>query len=168
MSDDKSGDIGLWATVLVIILAIGIMFAALLITAKAETVQASPVHLAYCSLFARESVRIDLMHSRPIGPTVTDEYIEGLAVEVFKQCMSILPTLLPLPEAHRNLTTWTADMKTLLVSRAGTEPAMSGDAEWRAQCERQYRTWDEATGTVIRTGNPARVKCPCGEEVDCP
>jgi hypothetical protein len=167
MSDDRPADIGLWATVFVIVGAIVILFVVLLNTARSETVQASPVHLAYCSLFARESVRIDLMHSRPIGPTVTDDYIEGLAVEVFKQCMSVLPTLLPLPEAHRDLNTWVEDMKTLLVSRAGTEPAMSGDAEWRAQCERQYFTWDEGTGTVIRAGNPARVRCPCGQEVVC-
>jgi hypothetical protein len=166
MSDDGNPDFGLWATTIVVFGAF-VLLIVVLLQAKAETVQASPVHLAYCSLFARESVRIDIMHSRPIGPTVTDEYIEGLAVEVFKQCMSVLPTLLPLPEAHRNLGTWVEDMRTLLISRAGTEPAMAGDAEWREQCERQYFTWDEATGTVIRAGNPARVKCPCGQEVQC-
>jgi hypothetical protein len=138
----------------------------LAVAARAEQLTASPVHLAFCALYSRESVRIDLMHSRPVG-TVTDKYIESLAVQVFHQCMSILPTLLPLPEAHRNLDTWVADMRTLLVSRAGTEPAMGGDDEWRDQCQRQYRTWDEATGTVIRAGSPARVRCPCGEGVTC-
>jgi hypothetical protein len=163
----KPADIGLWATVFVVVGAIVILFVVLINTARSETVQASPVHLAYCSLFARESVRIDIMHSRPIGPTVTDEYIEGLAVEVFKQCMSVLPTLLPLPEAHRNLGTWVEDMRTLLISRAGTEPAMSGDAEWREACSRTYRTWNEETGTVIRRGNPDPVRCPCGKDVVC-
>jgi hypothetical protein len=164
---EKPTDVGLWVVFMVVVASLILMFTILLRPARSETVQASPVHLAYCSLFARESVRIDIMHSRPIGPTVTDEYIEGLAVEVFKQCMSVLPTLLPLPEAHRDLGTWVADMKTLLVSRAGTEPAMAGDAEWRDACARTYRTWEEETGTVIRAGNPARVRCPCGQEVNC-
>jgi hypothetical protein len=168
MSDDRPADIGLWATVLVIVGAIVILFVVLLNTAKAEQIEATPVQLAFCALYARESARIDLQHTLPVNPsTVSDDYIRSLAVKVYGQCLSVLPTLLPLPSAHRDLGTWVADMKTLLVSRAGTEPAMAGDAEWRAQCERQYFTWDEATGTVIRAGNPARVRCPCGEEIDC-
>jgi hypothetical protein len=163
--DDKPADIGLWATVFVIVGAIVLLFVVLLNTARAET--PSP-GVAFCSLWARESARIDLMHSLPVNPaTVTDEYITALAVKLFKECVSVVPALLPLPPEHRSLQAWAEDMRALLISRAGTEPAMSGDAEWRAQCAATYRTWDEETGTVIRAGNPARVRCPCGEEVVC-
>jgi hypothetical protein len=135
---------------------------------KAET--PSP-GVAYCSLYARESTRVDLMHTIPVKPeNVSDEYIKALAVQVFKECVSVLPALLPLPEQHRGLDTWISDMRYLLVQRAGTVPATAAipdDDLWRQQCEAQYRTWDPDTGTVVRAGSPDRVKCPCGGEVDC-
>jgi hypothetical protein len=154
----------LLTTVMAVLLGVIILLALLL---ESEA-QASDASLAFCSLYARESARIELMHAIPVSPqTITDDYIEALAVKTFKECLSVLPTLLPLPEAHRNLTTWVADMKTLLVSRAGTEPAMAGDAEWREACARTYRTWNEDTGMVIRKGSPEPVRCPCGTEVVC-
>ena len=166
--DHGPADIGLWAIILVLIGAVVLFFVVMLSHARAET--PSP-GVAYCSLYARESTRVDLMHTIPVKPeNVSDEYIKALAVQVFKECVSVLPTLLPLPELHRDLDTWISDMRYLLVQRAGTVPATAAipdDDLWRQQCEAQYRTWDPDTGTVVRAGSPDRVKCPCGGEVDC-
>jgi hypothetical protein len=128
---------------------------------------------AYCALFSREMVRIDIMH----GPSLTadTDYILARAKEHYAACLAILPTLLPLPE-EGSLKSWLADTRDLLIligrekfADAGTEPAKENpsDAEWRAQCAREYATWNEADGTVVRKGNPEPVRCPCGGEVIC-
>lgn len=41
---------------------------------------------------------------------------------------------------------------------SGTVPA-TGET-WAEACDREYRTWDAATGTVVRRGSPDRVECP--------
>ena len=126
--------------------------------------------VAYCAIYSREAVRIDLMHTIPVRPQdVSDSYIEALAVQVFNQCVSILPTLLPLPEAHRNLDTWVNDMRYLITQRAGTVPAAAApdEGDWASACAAEYRSWDPASGTVVRHGSPERVPCPCGKEVEC-
>lgn len=137
----------------------------------AEELIASPTQLAYCAIYSREAARIDIMHTRPVdmamaGPT----YPEDLAFAIYKQCVSILPTLLPLPEEHRNLASWNADLVEWIGSQQGTAPALSSPAAppgWAEQCAAEYVSWDAATGTVIRRGSPERVPCPCGKEVDC-
>lgn len=144
----------------------------LLLTAPAWADEVSP-GVAYCALYAREAVRIDLIHTIPVKPEdVNDAYITHLAVQVFKDCVSVLPTLLPLPEAHRNLDTWVGDMRYLIMQRVGTAPAtaepIAADEAWRQQCAATYRSWDEETGTVVRRGSHERVRCPCGDGVDCP
>lgn len=154
----------LLGTLMMVVFAFFIIVMLLASEAKAQTTPG----VAYCSLYAREATRIDLMHTIPVKPeNVGDEYIEQLAVQVFKQCVSVLPTLLPLPAEHRNLGTWVNDMRRMLIERAGTAPAVANDDEWRAQCRTEYKTWDEATGTVVRSGSDARVPCPCGKEVTC-
>lgn len=64
--------------------------------------------------------------------------------EAYGDCIRILPTRLPMPKEQ------------------GTVPASDRktDASWSAACEAEYRTWDAATGTVIRRGSPDRVECP--------
>jgi len=159
------------ATVAIAILALG--------GANSPPARASDAGVAYCAVFAREAVRIDLMHTIPVSPQdVSNDYIEALAVQVFKQCVSVLPTLLPLPEKHRNLGSWIGDMRYMLEQRiegAGTAPAadrpqasIASDEAWRQQCAATYRSWDEETGTVVRRGSHERVRCPCGDGVDCP
>ena len=120
-------------------------------------------------MYAREATRIDIMHTAPVTASVTDAYIEALALKVFEECVSILPALLPLPEGHRDLDSWVKDMQRMLISRSGTEPAGDaperaegdeGDEQWRAACAAAYLTWDADTETVIRNGNPERVRCP--------
>jgi hypothetical protein len=142
-----------------------------LFSSQAET--PSP-GVSYCAIWAREAARIDIMHTAPVSAAVTDAYIEGLAVKLFSECVSVVPALLPLPEGHRDLGTWVKDMQRMLILQPGTEPAAEkppaqGDAddEWRAACAAEYQTWDEETGTVVRAGSPERVRCPCGKEVDC-
>lgn len=133
--------------------------------AKAETMHASPSGLAYCALYAREATRIDVMHTEPVKAYDRD-YLEALSVVVFKQCVSILPTLLPLPDGHRNLDTWLDDMQAFMVANVGTEPAGEGDGgseEWRQACRQEYVTWSEEDGTVVRRGSPERVRCPLVE-----
>jgi hypothetical protein len=131
--------------------------------------RASEAGFAYCAIWTREAVRIDLLHTIPVKPDeVTDSYIESLAVQVFRECVSVLPALLPLPEQHRSLKTWVGDMRFMVSQRdrtasvAGTVPASAApdDDAWREACRSEYRTWDEADGTVIRNGNPERVRCP--------
>jgi hypothetical protein len=114
------------------------------------------------------------MHTIPVKPDeVSDKYIVDLAVQVFKACTSVLPTLLPLPEDHRQLSTWVNDMRYLITQRdvaiatAGTEPATVGEDDWAAQCAAEYRSWNPEDGTVVRRGSPTPVRCPCGREVVC-
>lgn len=169
-SPEPEPNLALWLIGMVAVGAILLLLAALMSFARAE----EPVtpSVAYCALYSREAVRIDLMHTIPVSPgDVTDSYIEALAVRVFQDCVSILPTLLPLPEAHRNLDSWIIDMRYLIMQRVGTAPAtaepIAGDEEWRRQCAATYRTWDEETGTVIRRGSHERTECPCGKGVTC-
>lgn len=143
-------------------------------TAKAEELSAiSERSAAYCALYAREMVFIETMDGK--GTTADTDYILADAKKHYGECISVLPTLLPLPQ---DLRAWLADMRDmmLLVGRertanVGTVPAketpVNDEEEWRAQCRAEYNTWEEETGTVIRRGNPERVRCPCGGEVTC-
>jgi hypothetical protein len=175
MSDDRPADIGLWATVLVIVGAIVILFVVLLNTAKAEELSEISVHNAsFCSLYARQMVFTDMMHGK--RPTADTDYILEVARKHYADCLAVLPALMPLPADTGSLKTWLADMRDLLVltgservADAGTKPATEApsDEEWRRQCRAEYATWDEATGTVIRRGSPDRQPCPCGKGVNC-
>jgi len=164
--------VGMFVAVCLALLVVVLLWAS---RARAEELRSiDDASLAYCAIYSREAVRIDLMHTIPVRANeVSDKYITDLAVQVFKQCVSILPTLLPLPEAHRNLDSWVNDMRYLIVQRdgvvavAGTEPATLGNEEWAAQCAAEYRTWNPDDGTVVRNGSPERVRCPCGGEVQC-
>jgi hypothetical protein len=126
----------------------------------------------YCALYAREQARIDIMHTLPITPKEAGSgYPVALAVQIFKECISILPASLPLTPAHRNLDSWAEDMEIMIQARltqVGGSPAPEAEApDYSAQCAAEYRTWDPETGTVIRKGSHERVPCPCGKEVDC-
>jgi hypothetical protein len=69
-----------------------------------------------------------------------------------------------LPAAHADQ--WASMVSLYAIGRQGTAPAAAdptpgrGSPEWRAACAAEYRTWDEADGTVIRRGSPERVRCP--------
>ena len=133
---------------------------------------------SYCSLYAREMVFIDALHSGEL--TSDSDVIRNAAIAHYTDCISIIPTLLPLPPGVGTFDQWVADIRDVIYWRAkihvrtiGTAPATSAkpkdpdDEEWRRQCRAEYNTWNEDDGTVIRRGNPERVRCPCGEEVIC-
>lgn len=148
-----------------IIIAVAAAAAILLMTSRSEAkpdkLVTTTENLAYCALYAREATRIDIMHTQPIDTRIANtNYLTLLATRVYRQCVDNLPALLPLPEEHRNMRTWAADMRALVISRSGTEPATGGSSSWAEACAEQYRTWDEATGTVVRRGSPERVRCP--------
>jgi hypothetical protein len=156
-----------------LILAIGFIAFVLLYTYNTRSEESySEIdlkHAAYCSLYAREAVFINLMH----GPSFTadTDVILGKAKEHYSQCLSILPALLPLPEKTGTLEQWLADIRDLVILKAGTQPAkeqpVADEETWKEQCRAEYKSWDEETGTVVRKGNPERVRCPCGGEVQC-
>ena len=88
----------LWILSLVITAAIVVLMAVLLWAnpAKSETPSTG---MAFCSLYAREATRIDLMHTIPVKPeNVSDSYIKALATRLYMECVSVIPALLPLPE----------------------------------------------------------------------
>lgn len=131
------------------------------VMAKPDKLVAQPETLAYCALYAREAVRIDIMHTQPIDTRIANtNYLTLLAERVYRQCVDNLPVLLPLPEEHRSMKTWASDMRALVLTRAGTEPATDRGGGWAEACAAEYRTWDEASGTVVRRGSPERVECP--------
>lgn len=121
---------------------------------------AQPETLAYCALYAREATRIDIMHAAPVDTRLANtDYIVMLSKRIYRQCVANLPTLLPLPEEHRNLDTWAEDMRVLILSRAGTEPATG--SEWAEACAAQWRTFDPSDGTVVRPASKGgKQECP--------
>jgi hypothetical protein len=134
-----------------------------------------PINAAYCALYAREMVFID-MFEEDGGLTADSDVIKNAAVAYYAECVSILPALMALPKEKANFNQWVANTRDLIfilakerVKDVGTTPATDKpeDEEWRRQCRAEYNTWDESTGTVIRRGSPERVKCPCGGEVIC-
>jgi len=177
--DDKSEIVWVIGTLLVTLIAL--LFAVLMFAAKAS---AEPVSagLAYCSVYAREQARIDIMHTLPVTPAEAQgKYPVELAVRIFRECVSVLPTLLPLTPEHRSLDSWHDDVQVMIRARLaemGVQPAADppaeasavaapDDEEWRRQCAAEYSTWDPDTGTVVRRGSPERVRCPCMGEVQC-
>lgn len=128
---------------------------------------------AYCHLWSREMTRIEIQHpTRSI--TADTDVILGIAKQHYGECLAVLPTLVPLPEELGSLREWLADMRDLLILRAGTEPATddptpsekpsSGDEAWREACALNYRTWDPDSETVVRRGSSKRVRCPMVQE----
>lgn len=152
-----------WATFL---LTIGLLLASG--EGRAEDLSEISVKSAsYCALYSREMVFIEMMHGREVVTADTD-YILDLAKRHYADCLAVLPALLPLPPEGA-LKVWLADVRDLLVltgsakvADVGTAPATEdpGDAAWREACAAEYRTWNEADGTVVRNGNPERVRCP--------
>jgi len=119
---------------------------------------------SYCALYSRVEVLRDAMHGT--GLTADTDVVLARAKGHYGDCLAVLPTLLPVSD---DLETWLADMRDVLVLRGaervaniGTEPASVNPSEeaWREACRSEYRTWDEADGTVVRRGSSARVKCP--------
>lgn len=162
-----------WYDIL-LIMALGFVSGQMLYSCVAKAEELSEIDkksAGYCALYSRELVRIRIMH--PEGRLVADtDIVANWAIEEYKACLSILPAMLPVP-ASGAYKEWLADMRDLIILNAGTEPASDtpqgdlNDEEWRAQCRAEYNTWEEETGTVIRRGNPERVRCPCGGEVTC-
>lgn len=86
-----------------------------------------------------------------------NEYARAEALDMpgmnkaYEDCIRVLPFRLPI---------------------SGTVPATDrviavSNEQWEAACAAEYRTWDPDTKTVVRRGSPERVRCPCGEEVQC-
>lgn len=99
----------------------------------------SAEHDAHCEKYAQA-----------VSNIAKDDYI-NVITRAYGECISVLPFLLEIPK------------------EPGTVPATENpkEEEWRRQCRAEYNTWDEETGTVIRRGNPERVRCPCMGEVVC-
>ena len=147
------------------------------LTAQANAEQyseISAVNASYCALFARQMVFMEIFQDGKL--TADSDVIRSAAVAHYSDCVSILPTLMPLPPDLGAFDQWVADVRDLVFMMAkekagsiGTVPATenTADEEWRRACRGEYNTWDEQTGTVIRRGNPERVRCPCGTEVVC-
>ena len=119
---------------------------------------------SYCALYSRVEVLRDAMHGT--GLTADTDVVLARAKGHYGDCLAVLPTLLPVSD---DLETWLADMRDVLVLRGaervaniGTEPASVNPSEeaWREACRSEYRTWDEADGTVVRRGSPEPVRCP--------
>lgn len=130
---------------------------------------------AYCALYSREMLFIEVMHPTRSITADTDVILE-LAKKEYGDCLAVLPTLLPLPVELGSLKEWLADMRDLVILRAGRKPAsdppapanqLLDDVAWRAQCAAEYRTWNADTGTVVRGNGIGEVRCPCGSEVTC-
>lgn len=155
-------------------------------------IRCTEVHAAdqsYCALWARERVRIELMSTEDIDTRLADvDRIQDMAMRSYHHCLLQETEYLKLPQVPATFSAvWAENMRALIIDRAGTtiattplttdgQPLTSGSPRggtgagspaWRAACEKEYRTWDPETGTVIRRGSPKRVPCPCGEEVNC-
>lgn len=101
---------------------------------------ASPSRSTEYSMIPRDAiVHCDLFAKR------SSSTVAGM-VQAYGDCIRVLPHRLDIPEA------------------AGTVPATdklnAAGETWSEACAREYRTWDEATGTVVRRGSPDRVECP--------
>jgi hypothetical protein len=170
---EPDGDLGHWLVIAIIISSLITFFVVMLLIRPAKSQeQLSEIDenlAAYCSLYSREVVFIRVMHPTTHLTADTD-YILDMAKREYGECLSVLPTLLPLPGEFGSLKSWLADIRDLVILRAGTKPAndppepvstkLVDDVKWRNACANEYRTWDEETGTVIRNGNPDRVRCP--------
>jgi len=97
----------------------------------------SKEHKEYCEGFARHEAGMDNI---------------GELANAFMECISVLPARLPYSTEPQGTVP------------AGVDP---NEETWRAECRAEYRSWDEATGTVVRRGSSERVRCPCGSEVTC-
>lgn len=155
---------------------IALIFVSITVMARGEErlSEISPKLAAYCALYSREMTLINILHPTKAIDADTDVILE-IAKGHYGDCLSVLPTLLPMPANLGDLKSWLADMRDVVLLRSrslGTEPAVEekvveGDEEWRAQCRAEYNSWEEETGTVVRRGSPQRVRCPCGGEVRC-
>jgi hypothetical protein len=161
-----------------------------LVALAAALLLPSPLNAAsegYCSLWSRDvaelEVRIgaqlnltfagnDLVYSQKDDPDIAvadANLVEIRANDHYRTCLMLTEfDALPLPDVPAAQTpNWAARVASYAIGRQGTEPAAAdptpkegGTAEWRAACAEQYRTWNEADGTVVRRGSPEPVKCP--------
>lgn len=143
-----------------------LMILAVLLGAAVMSRRAVAEDIGYCLLWAREATRLDYQNAAELVPA---EAIERNVVRRYHWC-ALQETgqrlLLPgRPEEHATAA-WSAFLAEAFAARlaarqaAGTAPADVGPSEWVEACAAEYRTWDEATGTVVRRGSPERVRCP--------
>jgi hypothetical protein len=158
-------------------LMLAVLLAAAILTrpVRAEELSEIPAKLAaYCSLYSREMVLIQILHPTESIVADTDVILE-LAKKEYGDCLAVLPTLLPLPAELGSLKSWLADMRDLLIERSGRKPATDpppdppeaaidppvGEAAWRQACAAKYRTWNPADETVIRPESKGgQQRCP--------
>jgi hypothetical protein len=142
-----------------------------------------------CAMLSRELVRVEIETGNTYSPVLVSEVLnyeeradaslkEITAQDALKRytthlqlcevMIDISPSL-PKVEAATN-EAWARSVVSLASRFDGIAPATGrplGTDAWREACSAEYRTWDPETETVVRKGSPERVRCPCGEEVDC-
>jgi len=178
MDDQAERKETVWVVSVLVVLLVVLLVVILTWSSKAQAEkfsEISAVNASYCALYARQMVFIDAMHGD--GKLTADsDVIKNAALAHYVDCISILPTLLPLPSDLGGYDRWVVDIRDLVFLRAkekvvtiGTVPATAKptDEEWRRQCRAEYASWNEEDGTVIRRGNPTPVRCPCMAEVQC-
>jgi hypothetical protein len=145
-----------------------------------------PDRTVLCAMLARELVRVEIETASTFTPVIVSEVLHfeqapdaslrevtpeaalKRYAEQMKACEAIpdfLPSL-PKVDAAGNAS-WARAVVTLATRLDGVAPASEGREGWAEACAAEYRTWDNATGTVIRRGRPERVRCPLilvGEE----
>jgi len=130
----------------------------------------------YCDLWAREQTRIDVTTATDFTTlTSTQLMIQQYKAKNLLICRSM--EMKPMLEGSSSDEAWSLDMYQILIQKAqtaveaqGTEPASDSPKEgedWENQCRANYRSFDPSDGTVVRRGNSERVRCPCGDTIDC-
>ncbi len=127
---------------------------------------------AYCLFYAREYVRIDAMTTTDVDlMTATPEMLLGMVERRYRWCLTARD-FVPLPGTplERSSTLWAHHLSTMVKGRwerhldtignTPAGPATPARPGWIAACERDYRSWDAETQTVVRRRSRGRVKCP--------
>lgn len=157
-----------------------------------QAAERDPTRLVMCAMVSRELVRVEVETGRTYSPVMVGEVLhyeeqadpslkDITPADALKRftthrqiCEAMIDIMPALPKVDAaNNEAWARSIATLAGRFDGVEPAGDppppdpGSDEWRQACAAEYRTWDPDTGTVIRKGSPERVRCPCGDEVDC-
>lgn len=133
-----------------------------------------------CTLWARESVRIELQtSSAPEVRSASTAKITDMAERAFHRCLLFeteQPALPDVPE--RDTAAWARSMLRHVQVPQGTVPAGEpptprfscgspsgclpvGSPEWKAYCRANWRTYRSSDDTVVRAGSDGRrVLCP--------
>jgi hypothetical protein len=129
------------------------MFKVILLASAALTGGAQAADMKYCDIWAKEVVKVTVDMS-PIPEVQASLKAHQTAIynAVYNQCVVV--------EADPE---WELTMQAKL-DGIGSEPATEKKLEfeegWVARCKRDYRSFRESDGTVIRRGSKKRTLCP--------